>query len=314
MMRIRCAGTLRGSMGTLHGLAPPNDGASSREQLKTADEAKNLVTEAVAKLRRCLELKPSEHKAMWCLGQCHHALGFMTEDREEAEELFAVRSLQRKAPRFPIARRRVQLRSHRVALPTQTMTQEFRRAVELEPGNPVYQHSVEQARQTLDMWEQIHEQLQHQQRLQDVGEIRPARGAGRKATSSKVGSNASACHVQRRFVGPAGRARPALPCVSMYLHQARRQRPQEEIFLAAERLLGHLGGHVGGGHRLGGHGRFGSGPHLHAQPRSAPAPSAQGLMPHPKGRSEWPALHAKFAASLPVCACDELSRACSGLN
>jgi len=124
-------------------------------QLKTADEAKNLVTEAVAKLRRCLELKPSEHKAMWCLGQCHHALGFMTEDREEAEELFA------------------------------TMTQEFRRAVELEPGNPVYQHSVEQARQTLDMWEQIHEQLQHQQRLQDVGEIRPARGAGRKATSSK---------------------------------------------------------------------------------------------------------------------------------
>lgn len=61
-------------------------------QAQEAGEAKVMIELAVSKLKRCLELRPQEHKAEWCLGQCHHALGFMTEEQSEAAALFAVRS------------------------------------------------------------------------------------------------------------------------------------------------------------------------------------------------------------------------------
>ena len=98
-------------------------------QAQNADKAKEMVEESIVRLKRCLELKPEEHKALWCLGQDYHALGFMTERRDQAETFFA------------------------------EMTVNFAKALELDPTSPLYKQSIEQAKGALDLWLKVQEQI-----------------------------------------------------------------------------------------------------------------------------------------------------------
>ncbi|XVF85255.1 hypothetical protein PTKIN_Ptkin17bG0103200 [Pterospermum kingtungense] len=78
-------------------------------------DAKQMMADAISKLDEALMINPSRHETLWSMGNAHSTSGFMTTDTDEAKVSFD------KAAQF------------------------FQRAVDADPGNELYQKSLEVA-------------------------------------------------------------------------------------------------------------------------------------------------------------------------
>ncbi|XWS22753.1 hypothetical protein CRYUN_Cryun29cG0063400 [Craigia yunnanensis] len=84
-------------------------------QFQTVSDAKKMITDAISKLDEALMINPSKHETLWCMGNAHSTAAFMTTDNDEAKISFD------QAAQF------------------------FQRAVDADPGNELYQKSLEVA-------------------------------------------------------------------------------------------------------------------------------------------------------------------------
>ncbi|EOX99865.1 hypothetical protein QQP08_008568 [Theobroma cacao] len=84
-------------------------------QFQTVSEAKKIINDAISKLDEALMISPSKHETLWCMGNAYSTSAFMTTNLDEAKVSFD------KAAQF------------------------FQRAVDADPGNELYQKSLEVA-------------------------------------------------------------------------------------------------------------------------------------------------------------------------
>ncbi|XVE85316.1 hypothetical protein DITRI_Ditri17bG0081900 [Diplodiscus trichospermus] len=84
-------------------------------QFQTVSDAKTMIADAISKLDEALMINPSKHETLWCMGNVYSTSAFMTTDQDEAKVSFD------KAAQF------------------------FQRAVVADPGNELYQKSLEVA-------------------------------------------------------------------------------------------------------------------------------------------------------------------------
>ncbi|XP_050380134.1 mitochondrial import receptor subunit TOM20-like [Argentina anserina] len=82
-------------------------------QFQSVEECKYMIQDAISKLEEVLKINPKKHDALWCLGNAHTSNAFLTPDAEEAKVHFDVAA------------------------------EYFKKAVAEEPGNELYQKSLE---------------------------------------------------------------------------------------------------------------------------------------------------------------------------
>ncbi|XVF02749.1 hypothetical protein REPUB_Repub04eG0200700 [Reevesia pubescens] len=84
-------------------------------QFQTVSDAKNMINDSISKLDEALMINPSKHETLWFMGNAYSTSAFMNPDLDEAKVSFE------KAALF------------------------FQRAVDADPGNELYQKSLEVA-------------------------------------------------------------------------------------------------------------------------------------------------------------------------
>jgi tetratricopeptide (TPR) repeat protein len=52
------------------------------------EEASDMVDAAVSKFQQALTMDPKKHDALWCLGNAYTSQGFLSAQKEAAEDLF----------------------------------------------------------------------------------------------------------------------------------------------------------------------------------------------------------------------------------
>ncbi|RXH72295.1 hypothetical protein DVH24_033833 [Malus domestica] len=82
-------------------------------QFQSIADSKSMITDCISKLEEALQINPTKHDALWCLGNAHTSFAFLTPDLDEARPYFD------KATEF------------------------FQRAADEDPGNELYQKSLE---------------------------------------------------------------------------------------------------------------------------------------------------------------------------
>uniref|UniRef100_A0A804K1G2 Mitochondrial import receptor subunit TOM20 n=1 Tax=Musa acuminata subsp. malaccensis TaxID=214687 RepID=A0A804K1G2_MUSAM len=55
---------------------------------QSGDDSIKMVKDAISKLEAALEVNPSKHDTLWCLGNAHTSHAFFTQDRETAMGYF----------------------------------------------------------------------------------------------------------------------------------------------------------------------------------------------------------------------------------
>ncbi|KAL2505389.1 Mitochondrial import receptor subunit TOM20-3 [Abeliophyllum distichum] len=95
-------------------------------QFQNVPDSKKMILDAISKLEEALEVSPTKHDALWCLGNAHTSHAFLTPDQEEAKVYF------------------------------DKATQYFEQAVEGDPQNELYKKSLEVAAKAPELHTEIH--------------------------------------------------------------------------------------------------------------------------------------------------------------
>ncbi|KAF3431052.1 hypothetical protein FNV43_RR25782 [Rhamnella rubrinervis] len=119
-------------------------------QFQNVEESKIMMNDAISKLKEALAVNPSKHDALWCLGNAHTSVAFMTPNLDEAKRHF------------------------------DEAAELFKKAVDEDPSNELYQKSLEVAAKAPELHMEI----------QKHGFAQQAMGAG-PATSSNARSSKS---------------------------------------------------------------------------------------------------------------------------
>ncbi|XP_022895053.1 mitochondrial import receptor subunit TOM20-like isoform X2 [Olea europaea var. sylvestris] len=118
-------------------------------QFQNVPDSKKMILDAISKLEEALEVSPSKHDALWCLGNAHTSHAFLTPDQDVAKVDFD------KAAQY------------------------FEQAAEGDPQNELYKKSLEVAAKAPELHLEIHKH----------GFAQQAMGSGPSAsTTTKQGS------------------------------------------------------------------------------------------------------------------------------
>ncbi|XP_057983540.1 mitochondrial import receptor subunit TOM20-like [Malania oleifera] len=120
-------------------------------QFQNVSESKKMIKDAISKLEEALTINPKKHDALWCLGNAHTSHAFLTPDQDEAREYFD------KANRY------------------------FQQAVEEDPGNEIYQKSLDVAAKAPEFHMEIHKHGLTQQAMGSG----PSTSSGAKTAKKK---------------------------------------------------------------------------------------------------------------------------------
>uniref|UniRef100_A0A5B7AB74 Mitochondrial import receptor subunit TOM20 n=2 Tax=Davidia involucrata TaxID=16924 RepID=A0A5B7AB74_DAVIN len=85
-----------------------------------------MIQDGISKLEEALLVNPKKHDALWCLGNAHTSHAFLTPDQDEARGYFDRAALY------------------------------FQQAVDEDPGNELYQKSLEVAAKAPELHTEIH--------------------------------------------------------------------------------------------------------------------------------------------------------------
>ncbi|KAI7736168.1 hypothetical protein M8C21_015645 [Ambrosia artemisiifolia] len=95
---------------------------------QSVEESKSMIKDAISKLDEALSIDPKKHDALWCMGNAQTSYAFLTPDKDEAKGYFD------SAYTF------------------------FLQAVEEDPGNELYQKSLEVATKAPELHSEVHKQ------------------------------------------------------------------------------------------------------------------------------------------------------------
>ncbi|XVE74783.1 hypothetical protein DITRI_Ditri12bG0045800 [Diplodiscus trichospermus] len=127
-------------------------------QFQTVSDAKKMINDAISKLDEALAVNPSKHDTLWCMGNAYSTTGFMTTDLDEAKVYFD------KAAQF------------------------FQKAVDADPGNELYQKSLEVAAKAPELHMEFQKAAAAQQTMGGAGSSSSSTGnaAKKKKKSSDL--------------------------------------------------------------------------------------------------------------------------------
>ncbi|XP_071723827.1 mitochondrial import receptor subunit TOM20-like [Rutidosis leptorrhynchoides] len=120
-------------------------------QFQNVADAKTMIGESMSKLEEALNISPERHDALWCLGNAHTSMAFLTSDFNDAKVDF------------------------------ERATEYFEKAAEGDPTNEIYKKSLEVAGKAPELHMEIHKQGAMQQTM-SAG---PAPGKEKNAKKKK---------------------------------------------------------------------------------------------------------------------------------
>ncbi|XP_021287528.1 mitochondrial import receptor subunit TOM20 [Herrania umbratica] len=123
-------------------------------QFQTVSDAKKMINDAISKLDEALMISPSKHETLWCMGNAHSTSAFMTTNLDEAKVSFD------KAAQF------------------------FQRAVDADPGNELYQKSLEVAAKAPELHMEFQKAAAGQQTMAGSPSSSSTANAGKKKKKS----------------------------------------------------------------------------------------------------------------------------------
>jgi tetratricopeptide (TPR) repeat protein len=97
-------------------------------QFQNVNDAKTMIFDAISKLEEALQINPEKHDTMWCLGNAHTSIAFLTPDFGDAKSNFD------EAAKY------------------------FQKAAEEDPSNELYQKSLQVAAKAPELHMEIHKQ------------------------------------------------------------------------------------------------------------------------------------------------------------
>lgn len=124
-------------------------------QFQSVSDSKKMLLDAISKLEEAILVDPKKHEAIWCLGNAHTSYAFLTPEQDEAREYF------NKAAQY------------------------FQQAVDEEPGNELYQKSLEVAAKAPELHSEVHKHGLGQQ-MTGTG---PSTSSGSKSSKKKKSSD-----------------------------------------------------------------------------------------------------------------------------
>ncbi|XP_012479155.1 mitochondrial import receptor subunit TOM20 [Gossypium raimondii] len=125
-------------------------------QFQTVSDAKQMINDAISKLDEALMINPSKHETLWCMGNALSTTAFMTTDSDEAKVSFD------KAAQF------------------------FQRAVDADPGNELYQKSLEVAAKAPELHMDFQKAAASQQGMGGASSASSTSTAAKKKKSSDL--------------------------------------------------------------------------------------------------------------------------------
>uniref|UniRef100_A0A2P2L324 Uncharacterized protein MANES_17G103300 n=1 Tax=Rhizophora mucronata TaxID=61149 RepID=A0A2P2L324_RHIMU len=118
-------------------------------QFQNVPDSKKMILDGISKLEEALPIEPNKHDTIWCLGNAHTSYAFLTPDQREAREYF------------------------------EKATVYFQQAVDEDPGNELYQKSLEVTAKAPELHMEIHKHGLAQQSLGSA----PASGSSTSSTA-----------------------------------------------------------------------------------------------------------------------------------
>ncbi|XVF02750.1 hypothetical protein REPUB_Repub04eG0200700 [Reevesia pubescens] len=125
-------------------------------QFQTVSDAKNMINDSISKLDEALMINPSKHETLWFMGNAYSTSAFMNPDLDEAKVSFE------KAALF------------------------FQRAVDADPGNELYQKSLEVAAKAPELHMEFQKAAASQQSIGEASSASSATDAAKKKKSSDL--------------------------------------------------------------------------------------------------------------------------------
>lgn len=123
-------------------------------QFHSAPDSKKMVEDAISKFDEALDINPKKHDALWCMGNAHTSVAFLTPELEVAKVYF-----------------------NRAA-------EYFQRAIDEDPGNELYLKSLEVTAKAPELHMELHRSGGFGQQLGGGGATSSNTKASKKKESS----------------------------------------------------------------------------------------------------------------------------------